>query len=79
MAENYVTLVKETVLEVMEENGLSPISLEGSTHILQDTGLDSLALAVIVVKLEEKTEKDPFEEGFVTFNTIDELAALYEA
>ncbi len=79
MSHNYVELVKETVLEAMEENGLEGVVMDETTNILQDTPLDSLGLAVVLVKLEEKTNKDPFSEGFVTFNTIGELAALYEA
>ncbi len=79
MKNTSVEMVKEVILEVMAENGLNPVPLEGETHILRDTGLDSLGLAIVVVKLEEKTNKDPFEAGFVTFNTIDELAALYDA
>lgn len=74
-----VQTVKETILEVLRENALEEVSLEERTNILRDTPLDSLGLAVVVVKLEEKTDKDPFSKGFVSFNTVGELAALYES
>lgn len=79
MSTNLIQTVKETILEVLEENGLEKVTLEDNTNILRDTPLDSLGLAVVVVKLEETTDKDPFSEGFVSFNTIGELAALYES
>lgn len=48
-----------------------------SARIMADIGLDSLALAVIVIELEEQTGKDPFANGFREFSTVEELAALY--
>jgi acyl carrier protein len=63
---------------VLEEEGLEAGELAAQTRVLDDTGLDSLALALVVVKLEERTGQDPFGEGFVNFRTIGELAALYK-
>ncbi|MEO7774991.1 MAG: acyl carrier protein [Steroidobacteraceae bacterium] len=62
----------------MAESGLPVVALAPDTNILRDTGLDSMALAVLVVQLEEELGKDPFAEGFINFRTIGELAALYE-
>lgn len=76
---NMIDLVIETILEVIQENGLEQRVLEPSSILLQDTGLDSLALAEVLVKLELNTGKDPFKEGFVNFRTPEELARLYEA
>ena len=78
MSEKYIQLVKDTINEVFKENGMEPVELDPETNILKDTPLDSMGLAIVVTKLEETTGKDPFVEGFILFNTIRELAALYE-
>lgn len=71
-------LVIETIREVMIENQRTLSELKPQTHILAETSLDSLDLAIVVVKLEEKTGKDPFKQGFIFFTTVQELAKLYE-
>ena len=52
--------------------------IKRDSRVLGELPLDSLALAVIVVELEERTGKDPFKGGFIRFNTVGELAALYD-
>lgn len=71
-------LVIETIREVMEENQRPLMDLKPETHILAETSLDSLDLAIVVMKLEEKTGMDPFKKGYVFFSTVQELAKLYE-
>lgn len=71
-------IVIETVHEVLQENGHDPVPLTSDTNLLQQTPLDSMGLAVVVLRLEEKTGRDPFAGGFRLFQTIEELAALYE-
>lgn len=71
-------LIIETIQEVMIENERPQSSLKPETCILAETSLDSLDLAIVIVKLEEKTGKDPFKQGFIPFSTIQELANLYE-
>ena len=66
--------IAETIKEVLG----SDFTRSSSTNILQETGLDSLGLAIVVVRLNEKLKKDPFEDGFVLFHTIEELGALYD-
>jgi acyl carrier protein len=78
MEENLIALVKATINEVLSENALPSVPLEGDTNILKDTPLDSMGLAIVVTKIEEATGVDPFEDGFILFQTINELAALYE-
>ncbi|MBS4169082.1 hypothetical protein [Parachlamydia sp. AcF125] len=73
-----IELVIQTLLEVMQEQQKSPSSLKPDTRILADTSLDSLDLAIAVVKLEEKFGKDPFKNGFIPFSTVEELAKLYD-
>jgi len=72
-----IELVQQTVLEVMVENGIDPVPLTPDTKILQDTPLDSMGLAVVVLKLQEQTGSDPFAEGFVMFESVADLAELY--
>ena len=54
--------------------------LNSNTLLLEEViGFDSLELAGLVAHLETLTEKDPFEEGFLEFFTIGELAKLFSA
>jgi hypothetical protein len=48
---------------------------------LLDTGLDSLALAILVANLEDELELDPFAAGRTAAmpKTVGEFIALYEA
>ncbi len=41
------------------------------THLRNDIGLDSIALAELAVRIEEEFDVDVFEEGLV--NTVDEV------
>ena len=77
MSDEILKLVIESISEVIKQNGLQEIDLNPETVILSETPLDSLALAEVVVRLETKTGKDPFNEGFVNFQTVGELAKLY--
>jgi acyl carrier protein len=79
MSNPSLALVVNTINEVLSEQGLAPAPLEPTVNILHDTALDSMGLAMVVLKLEEKTGKDPFVGGFVNFHTVGELAALYGA
>ena len=77
MNDETLKLVIDSINDVIKQNGLSDVELKPETVILSETPLDSLALAEVVVRLETKTGKDPFSEGFVNFQTIGELAELY--
>ena len=64
--------------EIFQQKGLPQLRLSGESELLGgDLGLDSLDLAVIVTRLEELTDRDPFADGFRSFSTVAELAALY--
>ncbi|CCB85726.1 MULTISPECIES: hypothetical protein [Parachlamydia] len=73
-----IELVIQTIQEVTQEQQKAFTPLKADTRILTDTSLDSLDLAIVVVKLEEKSGKDPFKNGFIPFSTIEELATLYD-
>jgi acyl carrier protein len=74
--------MKDTIIEVLnevlKENGSPPFPFTESTNIFSETSIDSLALAVVLVKLEERLGKDPFAAGFAGFSTVGELVQLYE-
>ncbi len=78
MSSSMNDLVIDTIREVMAENQRSVTDLKPETQILAGTSLDSLDLAIVVVKMEIKTGKDPFKQGFIFFSTVQELAKLYE-
>lgn len=79
MSHPSLELVVDTINEVLSEQGHGPRPLAPDVNILHGTALDSMGLALVVLKLEEKTGKDPFVGGFVNFHTVGELAALYGA
>jgi len=70
-------IVIDTISEVLKGAGQPVPAINSSSRILEDTGLDSLGLAEVVVKLEERLQKDPFKDEFIHFTTVEELARLY--
>lgn len=71
-------VVSRAIGEVFEENGKPKVAVRPDSRILEDLGLDSLNLALLLVKLEERTGRDPFAAGFENFTTVGELVALYQ-
>lgn len=78
MSQSSVELVSEVIRKYLEEHELPQVEIKPDSRVLGELPLDSLALAVIVVELEERTGKDPFKKGFIRFNTVGELAKLYD-
>jgi acyl carrier protein len=67
------TAILEAINEVREGKGDEAItSLNHTTHLRDDLGLDSFDLAELTVRIEEKTGVDIFENGIV--ETIGEIA-----
>jgi acyl carrier protein len=68
----------ERLQEAATAKGAGRVKVADETPIL-DGGLpiDSLDLAGIVVQLEQVTGRDPFQDGFINFRTVGELARLY--
>ena len=75
--------IKEIVVKKLSEkpdskNGERPF-LNNETVLLGGTiPIDSLDLATIIVELQSVTGRDPFAEGIIEFETIGELAELFE-
>ncbi|HYM74390.1 MAG TPA: acyl carrier protein [Candidatus Dormibacteraeota bacterium] len=70
--------IERFVNEMRANKGLGRIAVTESTSLLDDhTGIDSLDLAALVVELQIECDLDPFQDGFINFNTAGELAALF--
>lgn len=75
-----VSTIDILVQDALKQRGLPPQPVTADTLLLDASlGIDSLDLAAIVVQLSEETGKDPFEDGFIDFRTVGELAQLYAA
>ena len=62
---------------IIAEKGECPREIDGETFMLGgDLPIDSLDLATIVVELQALTGRDPFQDGFIHFRTVGELARL---
>jgi acyl carrier protein len=73
--------LKEALLQIindmMEEAGNSPITeLKGSMSLRDDLRMDSLMLAELTVRIEDKFNVDLFEDGVV--RTIEEVLSKME-
>ena len=75
---NTIVLIAEILNRRLSERGIAMPAL-CSDMVLSggELAIDSLDLATLVVELEERTGKDPFQNGFRAFTTVGELATLY--
>ena len=70
--------IQAIVDEILRMKGLTPVPLNNNTRFLgDDLPIDSLDLAVVIAELQQTTGKDPFKEGFRSFQTVGELSMLY--
>ncbi len=75
-----VSTIDTLIQDALKQKGFPPQPVTTDTVLLDSSlGIDSLDLAAIVVQLSEETGKDPFEDGFIDFRTVGELARLYVA
>lgn len=66
--------------DVWREQMTSPPPVLDASTVLLDTGLDSLGFAIIVTRLEEMLDYDPFslcDDAFYP-QTVGEFIAFYE-
>jgi len=73
-------IIRDVFEDVWREQMSSPPPLLEDSTVLLDTGLDSLGFAIIVTRLEELLDYDPFslsEDAFYP-QTFGEFAAFYE-
>ena len=71
--------VRDTLLEILDEDGIAAPELTPGT-VLLDTGLDSLGLAVLVTRLELVLGYDPFSimTEAVYPRTLADFVDVYE-
>jgi acyl carrier protein len=74
--------IRQTILETMAQaqadRGRTFAPPNDSDTLTGTLGLDSLDLAVVVVRLEQRLGCDPFRDGRPLVATFGELVALYE-
>lgn len=69
--------IKNFINEINEMNNKEAVSLiTDNMRIREDLGLDSMDLAILTAKIEDKYNVDVFEDGIV--NTIGEIIAKLE-
>jgi acyl carrier protein len=74
---NVRSTILSTITEVAAEHGKTLAPLDDALKLL-DSGLDSLCLAVIVVRLEDRLGVDPFSSEKIIFPvTIGDFLQLY--
>ena len=78
---NIENIINDTFVEVFTENNPDvEIPTLSKDLVLLDSGLDSLGFAVLVVKLEEKLEFDPFILSETPYypQTLGDFIKFYE-
>ena len=69
--------IGDVINRVLAASGRSPKALAAGDTLTGDVGLESLALAVMVVGLEQAVGVDPFRQGARAVQTFGELVELY--
>ena len=72
-----ITLIK-TISQVLKDSGRSVANIQETDALTGTLGLNSLDLAVVVVRLEQELGVDPFRDGQPMVATFGDLVALYE-
>ena len=76
---NVRDVAEKVIHRVLTDTGRPTRDLEDDDTLIDSIGLDSLDLAVLVVRLEEHLGVDPFREGAEPVRTFGALVSLYEA
>jgi acyl carrier protein len=74
--EQLSVFIIERLQQVLKDRGIPQASFSENSSLLNGT-IDSLDLAALVVELQQKTNKDPFKQGIISFESVGDLAALY--
>lgn len=73
-----VERIERIIGDIAQAKGLARPKVDESTRLLGGgLPIDSLDLASLLVQLQEATDYDPFQAGFIEFRTVGELARLY--
>lgn len=75
---NVTDFVFSELQKLRLSKGLPELQFQLDEILLSDNiGIDSLDLAILVISLEEATGLQPFQNGFVMFETVGELITLF--
>jgi len=71
-----VNFIIQRLLQIERDKGVQS-SVFGENTSLMNGSVDSLDLAALVVELQQATNRDPFRNGLVAFDSVGDLAGLY--
>lgn len=75
---NVTDFVFSELQKLRLSKGLPALQFQLDEILLSENiGIDSLDLAILVISLEEVTGLQPFQNGFVMFETVGELITLF--
>lgn len=77
-AQNTYNIIIQQTQQIIRDKLEDCPELTLNTAFLKDTPMDSLDLASLLINLEIVLDQDPFRDGFKQFQTIQELADMYE-
>lgn len=73
-----VPVIQTSINEILKTKGESPVDITPETKLLDGSlPIDSLDLAQLVLELQTCTGKDPFANGFINFESVDDLSRLF--
>ena len=75
---HFLNLITEETQKILNSKGLGEAKITAATNFLTDLQMDSLDLATLIINLEDLTQLEPFRNGFKSFHTVAQLAALYD-
>lgn len=76
--DNLRATVADTIRQILADRGVTVEAIHDEDTLVRGLGLDSLDLAVLVVRLEQQLGCDPFYAGRGATPTFGELVAAYQ-
>ncbi len=73
-----LSTIQSALNGILDAKGVERVRVTEELPVLGGSiPIDSLDLAQIVLELQSASGKDPFEDGFIEFRTVRELADLF--
>lgn len=74
------SIIKKEVLDIVREDlAVDHPGLDGSSRLIAELGLDSVAFAVAIVAIEERLEVRLPESELIACDTVDDVVAAIES